>query len=215
MDLGAKERAGKVSNRLRVCSLLVGVIGVVGSAAFSFTVDGSSASIGGGGIPEFALCLVLVAVAVLVLQALASILDLLGAGSAQPRSTTRPMLPERPLDPSAQDSYSLPPHMQPNFRCPKCGEHVYLPDGPTEEGGSTTHCPACGGASTSAEWSPRELLVEKRPDGTPAQMGDVRCPKCHSWQQDTFGASNVRACHFCNRETRALRWSTFASGQRP
>ena len=86
MEMTVADRAEKVARRLRVCAIVIGIFGFLGSAVFSFTVsDGSSGVIGGGGFPEFALCLVLVAVAVLVLQAFASLLDLLRTGSTSRR----------------------------------------------------------------------------------------------------------------------------------
>jgi hypothetical protein len=84
MEMTVADRAEKVARRLRVCAIVIGIFGFLGSAVFSFTVsDGSSGVIGGGGFPEFALCLVLVAV--LVLQAFASLLDLLRTGSTSRR----------------------------------------------------------------------------------------------------------------------------------
>ena len=156
-------RAKVVVLALWVCSAIIAVLGVIGSALIAFTVptDGTS-TIGGGGFPEFLDLLLVIAVAVLLLLTCASVLEILSVAHLEPVPEGMTLLPEgMTLRTSASSASSVPmrePSIPISYACPTCRATVQLSR--SNQSGSNSNdwfCPKCSSAHTWKAWAKNKV----------------------------------------------------------
>jgi DNA-directed RNA polymerase subunit RPC12/RpoP len=195
-------RANVVAQALRVCSAIIAVLGVIGSALIPFD---TASTIGGGGFPEFLVLLLFLAVAVLLLLTCASVLELLSIGH-------RELVPEgmhlRPTNQTPPNSAASQRTSPTSYACPSCSATVQLSKSSQSAANADAWlCPECSSAHTWKIW------VKNKVESPLEQVANYICPKCgDSVFQDestsTFAQRSLGRweCPSCKRTTDRTVW---------
>jgi len=199
-------RANVVARALRVCSAIIAVLGVIGSALVSFKVprNGKSTIEGGGG-PEFLILLLFIAVAVLLLLTCASVLELLSIGHREPVHEGMHLRPTNQTPPNSAVSERTNPA---SYACPSCSATVQLSkSSQSAVNADAWLCPECSSAHTWKVW------VKNKVESPLGLAANYICPKCGESVFQDEGASTLaqRAlgrweCPSCKRTTDRAVW---------